>query len=471
MLSDGDWRCPHLFDGSADLQKPPLFYWCVAGLGWLRGGVDAWAVRLPAALSASILVLGLLLGLWRSGRPVGGVIAAAVLATAMHFTWLARTGRIDMPLALTTAAAVIAFAVARRRGGVLSCLVGYLALAAGVLLKGPIGVVLPLTVVVVHCLVEGDWRPRVLHRLGVWWGVPLVAALTLPWFLWANTATGGEFFRVFFWHHNVERGLGGSADLEEHPWWYYLPRFAFDFLPWTPLLLIAVWLLIRRGWWRDDLGARLGLVWLVVMVLLLSCSRFKRADYLLPAFPGAALLLGCVGQRWYEAVKCRWPWRTAFGVVVGGCVVGWLVYVGVVLPRDEAHKEQHSFAVEVRQRVPQPGRVLLFWTEPHCLMFHLGRPLRILIEWPQLDAELAASDDAYVIMPPKIAERAPQELRLNRLEPVLSNIAPASGSHEKPLVLLRARRLSPVTEHPHAGHAGSPAADRRPNQPDPPGAR
>src|SRR5262245_12488590 len=41
---------PRLFDGRAETQKPPLYYWLAAAIGWLRGGVDEWAVRLPATL-------------------------------------------------------------------------------------------------------------------------------------------------------------------------------------------------------------------------------------------------------------------------------------------------------------------------------------------------------------------------------------------------------------------------------------
>src|SRR5262249_9712044 len=115
MLGDGTWGLPHLFDGSVDLQKPPLYYWMVAALGLLRGGVDALAGRLPAGPARGALVVGVGVGLRQAGRPAAGIVAAAVLATGLHFTWLARTGRIDMPLSLTTAAAVTAFIWARRR--------------------------------------------------------------------------------------------------------------------------------------------------------------------------------------------------------------------------------------------------------------------------------------------------------------------------------------------------------------------
>ena len=53
ILEDGNWALPRLFDKKyLDLQKPPLYYWLVAGSAQLFGRpVDTWTVRLPAAAS------------------------------------------------------------------------------------------------------------------------------------------------------------------------------------------------------------------------------------------------------------------------------------------------------------------------------------------------------------------------------------------------------------------------------------
>src|SRR5262245_49325798 len=89
ILREGDWALPRLFDGRVELQKPPLYYWLVAALAWVRGvDVDVLAVRLPAALSALGCVLFLYFLLWRCGRPQAGLFAALILATSVHFTWL-----------------------------------------------------------------------------------------------------------------------------------------------------------------------------------------------------------------------------------------------------------------------------------------------------------------------------------------------------------------------------------------------
>src|ERR1043166_9387378 len=81
ILDEGHWLGPRLFDRHLELQKPPLYYWLVAAVGWLRGGqVDATAVRLPSALAALASVLFLYFVSLRSNRPLAGFLAGVVLA-------------------------------------------------------------------------------------------------------------------------------------------------------------------------------------------------------------------------------------------------------------------------------------------------------------------------------------------------------------------------------------------------------
>jgi 4-amino-4-deoxy-L-arabinose transferase-like glycosyltransferase len=480
ILDTGDWGLPTQFDGAPERQKPPLYYWLVAFLANAQGGkVDALSERLPAVLSA-LLCLAIILFLgFRCGRFRLGVSTALVLATAMSFSTFARTGRIDMPLTFTVSVVIVAFhlarncTAARERFGLQ--LAGYAALAAGILLKGPIAVVLPAVVLLVQAVVD-----RRVGKLGLVWGLPMVLVLTVPWFVWAHIRTHGEFTRVFFWHHNVQRGLGGSL-LRAHPWWFYGPQLAWGFLPWSLLLPLAFWWNWVRKAWRDDAELRLGLIWLLTMLAVLSCARFKRADYLLPAYPGAALFLGCMFVRWWEVktglgvrgIGCRaeadpltpnpsppstgergeellapvarpaW-FQTAFlPVIAACCCLGRLGYVEWILPREEPFRECKRFAKEIRALAPAPESVTLFRTEPHLLAFHLGRPLTILIDYNQLANRLQQPDCHYVVMPPECLTEYRRALPHLPLEEVLRNTplavpgADEPGIRERPLVLLR----------------------------------
>ncbi len=448
MLEERSWGLPHLFDGQAELQKPPLYYWLVAALARARGcAVDAWCVRLPAAGSALACVIVMLSGMTRyRRRPAVGWLAAAILATALHFTWLARIGRIDMPLTLATTVAVGCFYLSHCRHGTRRLLpIGYLGVAVAILLKGPIGAVLPAGVVGLHLLTEYRWRPgccwRALRQLGLWWGVPGTLLVALPWFLWAEATTKGEFSRVFFWYHNIGRGLGTSG-LRSNPWWFYGPQFLGDFLPWSPLVVVAALWCVRRPFLARDADARFGLCWFSAVLLVLSFSRFKRADYLLPAYPGAALFLACVLKRWSRQTwSHRLRWFVA--AVVGAMALFWWVRVDWILPRQEPLRDYQAFATEVRRRAVAPQPVLFFRTEAHALAFHVGRPLQVLVQWEQLRECLARPGTHYVVLPPAVAQECRAELAGIRCQELLRNTTLSGGQHERPLVLMAARAATP----------------------------
>jgi 4-amino-4-deoxy-L-arabinose transferase-like glycosyltransferase len=450
ILATGDWLLPRLYDGRVEMQKPPLYYWLVALCGLANGGtVDAWCVRLPAALAATGCVL-LLLAWGRSrGRPLAGLLAALMLATALHFTTLARVGRIDMVLTFTVALTLVAFAQGRR-------LLGSVAVAVGVMLKGPIAVALPVAVGCCWWLASRGRKPpegnpqRLEHPSGSLRsrlaGVGIVLVLTIPWFAYATIQTDGEWFRVFFWYHNVDRGLGTEENLRAYPPWFYGPQLLLDFLPWSLLLPLAAWHVWRR---REDADARFGAVWLVAMLLLLSCMRFKRSDYLLPAFPGAAWMLGCCAETWYRE-RPRRGLVVAFGATVA-CVLGlWLAYLHLIEPAIEATRTHRRFAEEVRRHTG--GQVLFFRAEAHNIAFRVGRPLAPLLEWENLDVWAGMPQTTYVVLPPEEFAAWRDHLHAGELELVLRSedlgpeappwLAWVPDNRERPYVLARTRSLN-----------------------------
>lgn len=442
LHGDGPPGVPFLFDGTPELQKPPLFYALVAGVGWIRGQVDALAVRLPATLAAlaSLALLAFWLGVIR-GRPLLAVLATTVLATGIHFTLLARTGRIDMVLGFTTLVAVLGFMETTRtqhRGHWFAWVFSaHLALAAGLLLKGPIAVVLVGAALLPWLVIE---RPAGLftlaRRWGLLWGLPLVALLVLPWMFWLDAATDGAFFRVFFWEHNLERGLG-TGRLRAYPLWYYLPVLGVNFLPWSPLLLAGVILSVSRGWYRDDPVIRVGLAAFLGMLALLSLAAFKRADYLAPLYPWAALLaalpLERAWQRWAGPVALPRALRASLATLLL-IALGQVIYTHTALARVEPRREQQTFARTIQGHALPEEPIAQFQTECHLLAFHLGPGREILLQWPDLEQRVRQARSLLVAMPPGSANELAAQLPGMRGERLGDN-----GRHDRPLVLFRLR--------------------------------
>ncbi len=57
MLDSGGWAFPTI-GGRPWLEKPPMPWWLVVALGRLTDGVDETVARLPSAVAATMLVLG-----------------------------------------------------------------------------------------------------------------------------------------------------------------------------------------------------------------------------------------------------------------------------------------------------------------------------------------------------------------------------------------------------------------------------
>src|SRR5262249_16109778 len=191
---------------------------------------------------------------------------------------------------------------------------------------------------------------------------------------------------------------GGSEVLKSHPWWVYFPHMFYDMLPWSLAVPGAIYWFYRDRETREDDAACLGLIWFAAIGLFLSCMSFKRADYLLPAYPGMAIFLGaCTERLWRERHRPEAPARTES--VCLGCpscsepfpkfawqsfftflfvyAVGWIVYDFWLIPAEEKAWPYRAMAQEIRQHTQGP--VIFFRAESHPLMYHLGRPVDTIL--------------------------------------------------------------------------------------------
>lgn len=459
ILETGEWRLPHLFDGRPELQKPPLYYWLTALIGWCQGQIDELSVRLPSTLSALLTGLALLVFLWQRGNPWAGLFAAIVLLTMIHFTWMGRVGRVDMPLTCATTWSIISFLLgsdrekSKRFGWYL---LGYFSLAAGLMLKGPIAAVLVGMVLLVISLlsmwnaecevrnensVASNSAFRIPHSallFSLLWGLPLIALLIGPWCCWVNEATNGGFVNEFLIKHNFHRGFGGDEQLDAHihSWWFYLERIWLDWAPWSLLLPFSLWWLWKNRQAQPE--ACYGFAWASSVLVLLSVLQYKRADYLLPAYPGAALLVGIALERWLSL--CSFGTRQ-FALKVGTALLaclafGWFGYVEWVLPQIEPIRALAPFAKIVRAFHPNPNQVILFRVDSHHLNWQLGRSTERIWEWENLSWWALRPAPVYVLMPQKYAEECAEQLPAGHLTPLATTSDGLAEPHEVPLVLL-----------------------------------
>lgn len=382
MWHGGDWAVPRL-DGLPFFHKPPLFYW-LAALAYGVGGEAIWIGRLASWCGAMAAAAGLL-WLLAAGTPEERADAADapvwVMAAlvAQPLWWLgAQFANMDMLVAGCISVAICALArAAREDTDRRARVVALLALGAGFLAKGLIGVVLPGAVIVVWLL----WarRPDRLLRLLRWPGWLLLPVLVLPWLLAVERQHPG-FLHYFIVVQHFQRYTAHGFN-NVMPFWFYPVALLGLMLPWSPLLVAAG--VVRADAVtpgrpdRLDL-ARLGWSWLGVITLFFSLPASKLVGYILPAVPAAALLIG----RWLARRRAAGGrWQTGATALLAGGLVLCVVATGAAARLDQ--RGNGDLAAQLRPAW-QPGDRLLYWrTLPYDLSLLLGQhaPVPVVLDW------------------------------------------------------------------------------------------
>src|SRR5690348_12531152 len=242
MLETGDFLRIR-FQDEARNKKPVGIYWLQAAS--VAAVSDAasraiWPYRLPSLAGATIAVLlTFALGVGLVGRPAA-LLGAAALASTLGLTVEAHLAKTDAVLLATIVAAQGALAAiyrTARRGTAPAAwpwaLLFWAAQGVGLLIKGPITPLISLLTVVALSL--ADREARWLRGLRSLWGVPLMLAIAVPWFIAINTATGGAFASEAVGHDLLGK-LVGAQEAHGAPPGAYLLLLALTFWPGSLLL-------------------------------------------------------------------------------------------------------------------------------------------------------------------------------------------------------------------------------------------
>jgi 4-amino-4-deoxy-L-arabinose transferase-like glycosyltransferase len=326
MVASGDWITPH-YNFEPRFQKPILYYWLTAAAYTVAGETET-AARWWAAMAG----LGLVLVTAACGRrwydEGTGLLAGTIVATSFGYFSIGRMALPDLPLTFCITLAVWAGLVAtleQERSPRRYVLLAALGLGLGFIAKGPVGLIIPVIVIMPVLFIER--RSIALTPADLVLGFLLFIAVAAPWYLAMWLRHGNEYLQGFFIGDNLERFATDRFN-DPRPWWFYFPVLAGGLLPWTPVAL--VWLgpftqFLRR---RRDVGTidlRL-MLWAILPLAFYTFSVGKQPRYILPVLPPLALLLASSiierTQEWRSLEGARIRPRRNPGIVIGTLVSG-----------------------------------------------------------------------------------------------------------------------------------------------------
>jgi len=326
MVESGDY-VDIRFQDEVRYKKPVGIYWLQASvvkaaeaLGLPHARTRIWLYRIPSLVGATG---GVLLTYWTAlvfVRRRYAYLAALMMAGCVLLGVESRLAKTDAMLLLTVVAAMGAFArlyfhpplPAPEKGSTARAwglpAIFWTALAAGVLLKGP--VILMFVGLAGLTLAILDRSLRWILAFKPVAGAVWLLVLVLPWFLAIIGRTGESFFADSLGHDLLAKVVSGQ---ESHgaPPGFYLLLFLVTFWPAAPLAVMAapsVWAE------RSDRTVRFLLAWLVPSWIVFEIVVTKLPHYVLPLYPAVAILTARALQRhtlsdaiWLKRAALWWP--------------------------------------------------------------------------------------------------------------------------------------------------------------------
>ena len=408
MHARGDWTVPY-FNGELFSHKPPFMYWMML-IGYEVFGDNQVAVLCSSAIfGTATALLTYALGR-RLFCPEVGLWAGLAMTSSLMFDVVARAATADSFLVFFSALSLYVFVRGSQETnsdawtgaqaplpagsphpllphawGIFAAMYAVMGLA--VLVKGPIGVLLPTATVGLFLLCTSPGAPlresrSWISRLGraaaifhprlffktIWQMKPLTALVMVtlvagPWFLAVSLQTRGTFVLEFLGIHNFGRFMN-SMDGHSGPIFYYIPVIMIGFFPWS---IFAVQTLrdtaqrIRnRDRWRTS--CIFLACWAGVFIGFFSLASTKLPNYTLTAYPALALLTACFLHRWIHqphTVPASWI-RSALGTftVVGALLIVVCPVLGFWKINGEPLLSRAGVSPAVSEQLPFAGLII-----------------------------------------------------------------------------------------------------------------
>ncbi|MBN2163858.1 MAG: phospholipid carrier-dependent glycosyltransferase [Pontiellaceae bacterium] len=293
MTASGNYISPRL-NGLHYFEKPAGGH-ILNAVSLKLFGETNFAVRLMPALFAGIAAWALYLLMRRKYSAETAALGTLILLTCAEFMGIGTYSVLDsIVTGFITLTLCFFYPAVETRG---LARVGWLilaGLAAGgaFLIKGFIAFAVPVVVIVPYLLLRKRWKDLLILP----W-IPLISAviISLPWSL-AIAEQEPDFWRYFFWEEHINRFFSQTHAQHENPFWYFIPVILAGTIPWVFTAPLPLRDLIRKR--RTEPMILFALCWLIMPFLFFSASSGKLGTYILPCFPGFALLLAvALGDR------------------------------------------------------------------------------------------------------------------------------------------------------------------------------
>ncbi|MGH1406680.1 MAG: ArnT family glycosyltransferase [Rhodomicrobiaceae bacterium] len=344
------------FQDQTRYVKPILTYWLQTASTQILAAdtKQIWTYRLPSLIGALIAIL---VTAWLGARMGGGIVgmwAGLLLAASMIVTIEARTAKTDALLLAATVSVQAALYLiwsgikdSKKAGSqkfLWAPFLFWVGTAIGVLIKGPIILLVSISTIISLSIWEKNWRwIRNLYPVS---GLVLVSLIIAPWLILITLKTDGQFWVDSIGHAFLGK-VAKSDDSHGMPPGYHLVVYFACFWPVSLLTVLQNAYAYEQ---RKQAFVKFLLCWLWPCFIIFELVVTKLPHYTLPLYPAIAILtsFGLVNakQLLTHTLVARLHWLNAtiftlFTIVLMlvpaglsyyfGQALNWLHFVGLIV--------------------------------------------------------------------------------------------------------------------------------------------
>ena len=239
-----------IFDQGKDyLDKPPLLFW-ISAVSMYFFGINDFAFRLPSILMAIIAIYSTYKFTLLYYSKELALLASLVLASSQAMFLITHDVRTDTMLMSWVILGIWQFAhwLKFRNWG--SLIIAFVAVAFGMMTKGPIALMVPIFSFVPHLIIHKNFK--LLFRWEYLIGLLIIIVLLIPMDLglyqqfdlhpekelYGRTGTSG--LRFFYWTQSFGRITGESVWHENDHFTFLFENLIWGFLPWTLYFIVGL---------------------------------------------------------------------------------------------------------------------------------------------------------------------------------------------------------------------------------------
>jgi len=290
MMEQKTWMTPYIF-GAPQFEKPVFTYWLLR-IGFEIFGIAPFVARLFPAVFASLGVIAVyLLGVLGFGNKKKAFISGLVLMSSALYMGLARTVFTDMIFSVLILFSLASFywGYVKERYKGMGLMLFFAFSAFAVLTKGPLGLLIPLSVILAFLFVKKDLK--FLSCGYSFWGILIFAAISVPWYALMIKKYGSAFTYEFFYNDHIRRILE-AEHISNDTWYFYPVSVIVGTLPWSLYTVVALFYLFKNL--RRNSGQIYIFLacWIGVNLLIFLPAHSKLSSYIFPLIPAVALVVG-----------------------------------------------------------------------------------------------------------------------------------------------------------------------------------